>query len=141
MTFRTHSLLKSRKAQFFVLSAFAIVTVVFFLSQWIEPYTIVDTSSIALREEFFIFNNIKEKVVETVKNSANCDDLMYNLGEYHSFTENFVLTRGLDLNLTYYNMGVCNDAKLDTFFVIKLKSSSSYIESSFFVNKTGLFKQ
>jgi len=134
-------LLKSRKAQFFVLSAFAIVTVVFFLSQWIEPYTIIDTSSAALREDFFIFNNIKEKAVETVKGSKDCEDLRYNLGEYKSFTENFASMKNLDLNVTYYNTTVCEDSKLDTFFIIKLRSSSSYIEGSFLANKTGLFKQ
>jgi len=141
MTFHTRSLLRSRKAQFFVLSAFAIVTVVFFLSQWIEPYTIIDASSVALREEFFIFNNVKEKTVEAVKSSTNCDDLKYNLDEYKSFTEQFASTKNFDLNVSYYNKTVCDDAKLATYFTIKLRSSSSYIESSFFVNKTGLFQQ
>ena len=133
------SLSRSRKAQFFVLSAFTIVTIVFFLSQWIEPYTIIDTSSIALKEEFFIFNNIKEKAVETVKNST-CEELEYNLGEFKTFAENFASMKNLDLNVTCYNITVCNDTKLETYCKITLKSFSSYIESSFFVNKTGSFK-
>jgi hypothetical protein len=132
---------RSRKAQFFVLSAFTIVAIVFFLSQWIEPYTITDTSSIALKEEFFIFNNIKEKAVETVRNSKDCDELKYNLEEYKTFTENYAAMKVLELNVSYYNKTVCDDKKLETFFTIKLKSFSSYIESSFMVNRTGLFKE
>jgi hypothetical protein len=127
-----------------VLSAFAIVTVVFFLSQWIEPYTITDTSSVALKEEFFIFNDIKEKAIETVKNSKDCEELRYILltptGEFKIFAENFASMKNLDLNVTCYNITVCNDDKLETYCKITLKSFSSYIESSFFVNKTGSFK-
>jgi len=141
MAYHMRNLSKSSKAQFFVLSAFAIVTILFFLSQWIEPYTIIDTSSIPLKEEFFIYNNIKEKAVETVKISKDCEDLMYNLGEYKIFTESFASIKNLNLNVNYYNKTVCQDDKLDTYFVITLKSSSTYIESSFFVNRTGLFKQ
>jgi len=140
MAFRTRSLSRSRKAQFFILSAFAIVTIIFFLSQWIEPYTIVDTSYIAAREDFFIFSNIKEKAVETVKNSKDCDELSYNLGEYKTFTENYASMKALGLNVNYLINSPCDDNKLGTNFTIKLRSSSSYIEGTFLVNKTGLFK-
>lgn len=102
-----HSLLKSRKAQFFVLSAFAIVTVVFFISSWIEPYTIIDTSSVILVEEPFIFNNIVEKANETIYISKNPNELKFNIEEYKQFVEEYALRKNLkitfDISLDFSN--------------------------------------
>lgn len=96
-----HKLLKSRKAQFFILSAFVIVTVFYFVSQWIEPFTIIDTSSVVLMEEPFVFNNIKEKAIFAVNGSKSCEDLYYNLFEYKQFVENYALGKNLKLNFEY----------------------------------------
>ena len=92
MVFRTrNSSNSSRKAQFILLSAFAIVTILFTVSRWIEPYTITETSSIPIREEFFIFNNIKEKAAEVVMKSKDCEDLIFNLQEYEDYVERLSL--------------------------------------------------
>ncbi|MEM5773320.1 MAG: hypothetical protein QXL86_03835, partial [Candidatus Aenigmatarchaeota archaeon] len=88
-----HNLLSSKKAQFFILSAVAIVTTIFLVSQWVEPYTIVDTSSILMKEEFFIFNNIVEKANETVGLSKDCEELNFNLEEYKIFVEKFASSK------------------------------------------------
>ena len=93
--------LKSRKAQFFILSAFAIITAIYFISKWIEPYTIIDTSSVALMEEPFIFNNIVEKADQTVLISKSAEDLNYNLEEYKSFVLSYVLSKGYSLSFDY----------------------------------------
>ena len=74
-----HSLLKSRKAQFFVLTAFSIVTLFFLISNWVQPFSIIDTSAVVLSEEPFIFNNIKENARRTVENSKSCEELKFNL--------------------------------------------------------------
>ena len=97
-----HSLLRSKKAQFFLLSAFAIVTIAFFVSKWIEPYTIIDTSSVVLRDEAFIFNNIKEKAVTVINGSKNCEDLFYNLEEYKNFVEDYASKKNYKLDFDYY---------------------------------------
>lgn len=102
------SLSKSRKAQFFVLSAFAIVTTIFFLSQWIEPYTITDTSSIASMEEPFIFNNIVEKARISFVTSKDCDELFYNMDEYKNFVNSYARSKNLVLNFTNYSAIVCD---------------------------------
>lgn len=91
---------KSRKAQFYVLSAFAIVSIIYLVSTWIESYTIIDTSSIPLMEEPFVFNNMKEKAVEVVKNSNDCENLQYNLDEYKAFVENYGMTKNFNITLT-----------------------------------------
>jgi hypothetical protein len=95
------SLLKSRKAQFFVLSAFAIVSVIYFVSKWMEPYTIIDTSSVVLVEEPFVFNNIVEKAEEAVRVSKSCDDLKYNIEEYSNFVQDFAFKKNYKLVLVY----------------------------------------
>lgn len=97
MVSRMPSLLKSRKAQFFVLSAFAIVSIIYFVSKWMEPYTIIDTSSVVMTEEPFVFNNIVEKAEETIYSSKTSDDLKYNILEYKNFVEEYGIRKGLKI--------------------------------------------
>lgn len=80
----------SRKAQFFVLTTFIMVSILYFVSKWLEPSTIPDTSVVALRDEPFVFNNVVEKAKETVKVSKSCEDLMFNLEEFKDFVESVV---------------------------------------------------
>lgn len=54
-----------------------------------EPYTIIDTSSVAMVEEPFIFNNIVEKANETIYTSKSVDESRYNIQEYKSFVEQY----------------------------------------------------
>jgi hypothetical protein len=72
------------------------------MSRWIEPYTIADTSSIVIRDEPFIFNNIRTKAEQTINISKSCDDLTYNIIEYRNFVEKYVLSKGYDLEFVVY---------------------------------------
>jgi hypothetical protein len=83
--------LKRNKAQFFILSAIVIVGIVYFISRWSEPYTILDTSTAATGDDLFIFNNVKSKVFEIANMSKSCEELAYNLDEYESFVGNYLL--------------------------------------------------
>lgn len=127
MASRTRNLLKSRKAQFFILSAVAIIGILYFLSRWLEPSSIIDTSSIVSMEEPFVFNNVKEKAVETVQNSKSCEELKYNLEEYNAFVENYAIEKNYIINLNYtYD---CFTKDVD--FNMKLTSTKASIESNF----------
>lgn len=95
---------KSKKAQFYVLTAFAIVSILYLVSTWIEPYTIIDTSSVALMEESFIFNNIVEKTQETIKISKNPDDLKFNIQEYKQFVQDYGLRKNLKITFDISNL-------------------------------------
>jgi len=108
MTYRTHSLLRSRKAQFFVLSAFAVVTILYFVSRWIEPYTIIDTSSVVLHDESFIFNNIVEKTNEIISISKSPEDLSFNIQEYKNFVEQYALSKNLKLTFDVSQLVIGN---------------------------------
>jgi hypothetical protein len=120
------SLLKSRKAQFYVLSAVAIIGILYFLSRWMEPSSITDTSSTVLMDEPFIFDNIKEKAVETVQKSKSCDEMKYNLEEYKNFVEDYGVKNNLVVNLgyTYACPGNIN-------FELRLMSTKMTIASNF----------
>lgn len=122
------SLLKSRKAQFYVLSAVAIIGILYFLSRWMEPSSITDTSSIVLMDEPFIFDNIKEKAVETVQKSKSCDEMKYNLEEYKNFVENYGLQNNLVVNLTIEDKYACPGT---INFELSLMSTKMTIESNF----------
>ena len=122
------------KAQFFILSAFAIISILYLFSRWIEPSTIIDTSQVALREEAFIFNNIKEKAVFAVNGSKSCEDLTYNLEEYKYFVENYVFSKGYGLKFDL-SVSPCYDEPplfptiIETRVV--LKSSDAELASNF----------
>lgn len=92
---------KRRKAQFFILTGFAMVTVFYFISQWLEPFTIIDTSQVPLMDEVFIFNNIKEKTKTVVSDSKTCADLTYNLEEYRNYVVNYAFSKGYRLDFNY----------------------------------------
>lgn len=134
MKLRDRSLLKSRKAQFFVLSAFAIVAVVFLISRWVEPYTIIDTSSVVLGEEEFIFNNIVEKLIYTVTSSVSCEELKFNLEEYKNFVKEYALSKGLKLDLKYKDF-VC-DTSVNLEFNIVLQSTDKTLMKDFTITWT-----
>ena len=130
------SLLRSKKAQFFVLSAFAIVSILLLVSRWFEPLSISDTSSVALAEEPFIFNNIKEKAIATVATSKNCNEVRNNLEEYKIFIQDFVtVTKNLKMSFEYEVVEPCSDAVLRTKFNISLESPSTYVFSNFTSSK------
>ncbi|HKZ45613.1 MAG TPA: hypothetical protein VJ343_02815 [archaeon] len=95
---------KYRKAQFFIISAFTIVSILYFISRWMEPYTVIDTSSIASMEEPFIFNNLMDKTHEVIQNSKDVYDLKYNLQEFESFVKDYGITKNLNIKFQMPNM-------------------------------------
>lgn len=129
------SKLRNKKAQFFVLSAFAIISIIFFVSRWIEPFTIIDTSAIALTEEPFVFNNIVEKAQATVTSSKDCDDLKFNLEEYKNFAREFVSKKNYQLIFDY--VVDCEGSSADVNFKnITLLSPRAVIQKSFVMTKS-----
>lgn len=128
------SLLRSRKAQFFILSAFSIVSLLYLVSNWIRPFSIIDTSSVVLMEEPFVFNNIKEKAIDTVKISKDCEDLSYNLQEYKSFAEKFGIEKNFVITIDYTIQSCTSTDTTVNFNVVSLKSIRMYMNSSFSVS-------
>jgi hypothetical protein len=125
---------KKRKAQFFILSAFTIVGILYIVSSWIQPFTIVDTSGVILLEEPFVFNNLKEKTVTTVNTSKTCDDLIFNLDEYSNFIQNFASGKNLKLAFSYNTPNCTNlltGTQLAIPFYMSLRSSQDTFLSNF----------
>ncbi len=137
MAYRTRnsSSFSKKKAQFFVISAVTIVVLLFLVSQWLQPSTVLDASEAVLRDETFIFSNVKEKAIATVKNSKSCDDLSYNLDEYKNFAEQYVAGKGAKLNFVYL-ISSCSLVPQSTTinFDISLKTVAADISSSFSLN-------
>jgi len=105
MAYRTrsssaYSFVKSKKAQFFIITTITIVTMIFFMSKWMEPYTIIDTSSVVLKEQPFLLNNIVEKADVTVAASSP-EDLEYNLQEYMNFITDYAAKKGFAADTQY----------------------------------------
>jgi len=134
MVHRTHNLLKS-KAQFFILSAFVIVTFLYFISRWIEPLNVIDTSQFVLVEDQFVFNNIRDKTIATVKISKDCQDLSYNLNEYKAFVQEYAAKKNMALSFNYVITQPCDDTILNTSFAISISSPNSFLNASFIARK------
>lgn len=125
---------KRHKAQFFILSAFAIVALFYLISGWIEPYTIIDTSQVALMDEIFMFNNIKEKIDDAIKTSKTCEDLVYNMQEYKDFVESYVSSKGYKLIYSYLATPCLPDFLLPVYFAqinVTLQSPRATLNSQF----------
>lgn len=124
-------MLKSRKGQFFILSAVAVVTILFFISRWIEPLRATDTSSVVLSDEAYVFDNVKEKATNAVKGSEDCDELGYNVQEYKNFIERYGLDKGYKITLDYSIPSCTNTATVS--FHLKLHSDKVDAASDFTV--------
>jgi len=133
------SLQSSRKAQFFVLSAFAIVSILLLVSRWLEPVSIIDTSTVVLSEEGFVFNNINEKADTTVAISKNCEELKLNLEEYKNFIQEFSAAKNIKLKFEYDVVDTidqpCDSNVLKTNFNITLESPTTFIYANFTSHK------
>ncbi len=135
MISRTHNSSNSSKAQFFVLSAFIIVSILYLVSRWMEPYTIIDTSTIVLMDEPFIFNNIVEKAKETVETSKDCTDLTYNIEEYSNFVSEFSSGKNMKIDFSY-DIQSCTAGSATVDFILELRSTRMYANSSFSASRS-----
>lgn len=133
MKLRTRNLSKfsrNRKAQFFVLSAVAIVTVLVFVNRLIQPFSITDTSQTVLGNEVFVFNDIKEKAFVAVEGAQSCNDALFNMGEYQSFVQDFARGQGYLLSFSYTSSDCPSQNSPITFNVNQtLVSSNKLLQS------------
>jgi len=124
--------MKLSKGQFFIVATFIIVSILFTISKWIEPATILDVSGIASRDDIFIMNNIAEKGAQLVNGSKTCEELVYSLQEYKIFTESYAANKGYNLDLNY-TVAPCPEPATPTtvVFNISLISPRSFLKSEF----------
>jgi len=122
----------SNKGQFFIITTFIIVSILYLMSRWMEPTNIIDTSEIVTRDEVFTFNNIVEKVTYTINGSKDCEDLNYALQEYKAFAEDYALSKGYNLDLNY-TVAPCPQPNTPTTvaFNITLTSPNSFLKAEF----------
>ena len=128
------NLLKSRKAQFYIVSVVGIVTILYAIGRSLTTSMIIDTSELALRNDHFIFNNIVEKTLVTLNASKSCEDLRFNLEEFKSIVERaFAPEFRVDYNYTIIS---CSDAtrSATVSFNITLYSINSEIGTAFTKN-------
>jgi hypothetical protein len=76
-----------------IITALTMISIFYLISRWIEPYNLLDTAEVALMEEPFVFNNIKEKALDIVNTSESCADLVDNLDEYKIFIEDYAFKK------------------------------------------------
>ncbi len=129
------SLLSSNKAQFFVLSAVAVITILFLLSRLFEPSNVIDTSSVVLNEAPFIFENVKEKAASVINGSRSCEEAQFNLQEYKKLVEDYSIGKGYSLYFNYTSTP-CFPSPLPfpVFFANvrqTLKTSGIFLESNY----------
>jgi len=129
-----HNLLKSRKAQFYIISVVGIITILYATGKSLTESSIVDTSEIVLTNDFFVFNNIVEKTLATLNMVRSCEDLSFYLEEFK-----FFVTRELapKYKVDYsYAILSCDDnsRRARVSFNITVSSIKSQITTSFTKN-------
>ncbi len=124
-----HSSSKSKKAQFYIVTAVFIVIVMYQISSWINSMRISKSSYVLLEDEFEIFDNIKEKSIKTV-NISSCEELKWNLDEYKYFVEKFGLENNMKINLRY-TIQKCDQSGKIVNFTLSLKSPEIYMNSTY----------
>lgn len=129
-----HNLLNSNKGQFFILSAFLIITMLYLISKWMQPGAIIDTSKVVVQEDFFILNNIVEKGKQTVELSDSCEELNFNLEEYKEFVLKYCAEKNIDLKFEYRQL-ICNE----TYAEVKLEVILTHL--NFYGNKSLIVKK
>jgi hypothetical protein len=134
MAYHMHNLLKSKKAQFFILSTVAIISVIYLISRLFEPSNIIDTSSVILNEAPFIFDNIKEKANATVAESKSCEDALFNLEEYKKFVKEYAFRKGIGLGFDY--SATCSGQSFTANIRQNLTALGIFIESNYTLIKT-----
>jgi len=123
------NLLKSRKAQFYIISVVGIVTILYAIGKSLTSYSIIDTSEVALRNDFFVFNNIVEKTLATLNASKDCEELKFNLEEFKLVTTKaFAPHFRIEYN---YAIVSCTSTSATVNFNITLYSINSEIKTSF----------
>lgn len=126
-----------RKAQFFILSVFIMITILFVISEFIQPSSIFDTSSVVISDDVFTFNNIKEKAISVVDLSENCKDLSLNLEEYKNFIQKVATQKNQQIVFNY-DLSSCKDSTLTTDFYVALVSTHSSEDATFTATKKRL---
>ena len=125
------NLLRSRKAQFYIISVVGIVTILYAMGKSLTSSMIIDTSEIAMRNDYFFFNNMVEKTLETLNASKSCEDLRFNLEEFKNIaTRAFAPNFRVEYN---YRIISCNETLRTAMvsFDITLYSVNSQIATSF----------
>jgi hypothetical protein len=95
-----------------------------------EPYTIIDTSSVVLAEEPFVYNNVKEKIIYTVNTSKSCEDLTYNIEEFKLFVAEYLSLKNYKFDFNY-TMSSCSTPPVSVAANLTLRSPKMDIASNF----------
>ncbi|MCX8190640.1 MAG: hypothetical protein N3D78_00385 [Candidatus Aenigmarchaeota archaeon] len=111
------NLSKSKKSQFFILTAISIVLILSIYVRVYSPKNTVFVSEILTKNEFFTFNNILEKSIKLFDNSKDCDDLKFGMEEFKKVVQE---------NYPFYKIEFSYDIK-------SCDSSSAQIEISLFL--------
>jgi hypothetical protein len=121
----------SNKAQFFVLTAVVFAGFFYTLSKYLTPYSFVDTSKYANSPEIFLFNNIKEKAIKTVRitQQNNPDKLVENLIAFRNYAQEVARDNGYILFFEFDN------TTTTVSFNISLSSERMTLSSSFVVRR------
>ena len=125
------NLLKYKKGQFFLISIVSLSIILYAMSKIIFPPVMIDTSSIALRDDFFVFNNVIEKSLQTLNVSKSCEDLSYNLQELKGIVRNAYSPK---FRIEYnYIINYCSDVgrTANVSLNVSLYSPDSFIQTSF----------
>lgn len=99
------SSLKSRKAQFFIISVVFIIASFAAISTYLEDYGAIDSTQITDMNERTIFTNVKSQIKDVIENSAPGNEQERNLEELRLYLVEESLRQGVHLEIDYIDPG------------------------------------
>ena len=103
------------------------------ISSWILSTKILRASELILMDEFFIFDNIKEKSIKTVEIS-NCSELKWNLEEFKKFVSTFGKRNNMQI-IFKYNIVTCTPTSKVVNMELHLLSGNIYMNATYTYQK------
>ncbi|MFB6088956.1 MAG: hypothetical protein ABEK36_04220 [Candidatus Aenigmatarchaeota archaeon] len=99
------NILKDKKAEFFIISAVIIASILISIQGHFGGYSEADFTEVVTSREIYIFNNVKDEIKDIETDSGNCEEMHRKLIEFEDITEKQIKERGYDFNLQVSN---CN---------------------------------
>lgn len=100
-----NNIFKDKRAEFFIISAVIIASILMSVQGLFSGYSKVDFMEPIKSRETYTFRNIREQIKKT--NASNCDNLRRKLVEFRKMAEESVKERGygFDMNLSTCTSG------------------------------------
>jgi hypothetical protein len=122
------------KAQMFIVTVVFLVGLIFAVQQALFQYSFLDLPAQSEKNDYYIFNNVKDMVIQGISTAKNCTEAVQNMEEIKAFMNKQILKGGYVLE-TIYKFDCANWHTQTPFLnlTIHLKSADTDTTGTFYL--------